>query len=275
MKITARDNGILLTDIQNFDPFLSCECGQCFRFEKLSDDEYLISACNRNQHIRRENNGWFFPQVTEEVFKKELVPYFDLERDYGAIIESFSFDSAITAAAKSASGIRIFKQDPWETLISFIISANNNIPRIKKIINSLCTLLGEENNGFYSFPSAEAILRAGAAGLEPIRSGFRAKYILDAAEKVASGSLDLKKVAQCDYQTALSMLKTVKGVGDKVANCVLLFGFGFYEAFPIDVWVKRVIAQYYNESFDPASLGQYAGIAQQYLFHHQRSSGSF
>lgn len=275
MKLTSYDNGILLTETKNFDPFLSCECGQCFRFEKLSDDEYTLSACNRNQHIRRESNGWFFASITEAEFRRDFVPYFDLERDYGKIIESFSFDSAITTAAKSASGIRIFRQDPWETLVSFIISANNNIPRIKKIINSLCTLLGEEKDGFYTFPSAEAILKAGAVGIEPIKSGFRAKYILDAAEKVASGSLDLKKVAQSDYQTALSMLKTVKGVGDKVANCVLLFGFGFYEAFPIDVWVKRVIAQYYSDDFDPASLGQYAGIAQQYLFHHQRSSGSF
>jgi N-glycosylase/DNA lyase len=131
--------------------------------------------------------------------------------------------------------------------------------------------LGEEKNGFFSFPSAEAIKNAGIEGLAPIKSGFRAKYIIDAAEKVVSNEISLDYIANCGYEEALTELKKIKGVGDKVANCVLLFGFGYYEAFPVDVWVKRVIEKYYGTDFDPKTFGNYAGIAQQYLFYYERN----
>lgn len=271
MKFTNIDGGLLLTECKNFDPFVSCECGQCFRFEKISDSEYELFACGRRLSIRSAENGWYFSDIDEREFRASFLPYFDLDRDYGEIIDSFSGDAAISKAAVSGGGIRIFRQDPWETIVSFIISANNNIPRIKKIINSLCRLLGEESNGFYSFPTPEAILNAGLDGLAPIRAGFRTKYIIDAASRVVSGEVDLDRIAVCGYDAALAELKRIKGIGDKVANCVLLFGFGYYEAFPVDVWVKRVIGKYYDDSFDPKSLGKYAGIAQQYLFYYERS----
>lgn len=271
MKLVPHENGILLLDAQNFDPFVSCECGQCFRFEKLSDNEYTLTACGRALNIKQTTDGWLFCDVTEAEFKEKFIDYFDLERDYGAIIKSFKHDASITRAAEIGGGIRIFRQDPWETLISFIISQNNNIPRIKKIINALCTLLGEEKDGFFAFPTAQAIADAGIEGLAPIKSGFRAKYIIDAASKVVSGQISLERIAKSGYSAALDELKTIKGVGDKVANCVLLFGFGYYEAFPIDVWVKRVIEKYYGEGFNPKTLGEYAGIAQQYLFYFERN----
>ena len=228
-------------------------------------------ACGRRLNIQKHKDGWFFANIDEDEFKREFYGYFDLERDYGAIIKSYSDDKHISSAAIEGGGIRIFRQDPWETLVSFIISQNNNIPRIKKIIESLCTLLGEEKNGYYSFPTAESIRKAGIDGLAPIKAGFRAKYIVSAAEMVASGEISLEYLKVCGYAEALEILKRIKGVGDKVANCVLLFGFGYYEAFPIDVWVKRVINKYYGEGFDPAALGKYAGIAQQYLFYYERN----
>ncbi len=271
MFLSQQDNNLILTDMPNFDPFVSCECGQCFRFEQLNENEYSLIACGRRLNIRRFENGWMFLDIGRDEFLKSFATYFDLDRDYGAIIKSFDFDKTISRSAEMGSGIRIFRQDPWETLISFIISQNNNIPRIKKIIESLCALLGEEKNGVYSFPSAERILQAGLEGIAPIKSGFRGKYIIDAAEKVYSGEIDLDYIAKCGYEEGLALLKKIKGVGDKVANCVLLFGFGYYEAFPIDVWVKRVIEKYYGDSFNPASFGQYAGIAQQYLFHYERN----
>lgn len=271
MKLVPHENGILLLDAQNFDPFVSCECGQCFRFEKLSDSEYTLTACGRALNIKQTPDGWLFCDVTEAEFKEKFIDYFDLKRDYGAIIKSFKHDASVTRAAEIGGGIRIFRQDPWETLISFIISQNNNIPRIKKIINALCTLLGEEKGGFFAFPTAQAIADAGIEGLAPIKSGFRAKYIIDAASKVVSGQISLERIAKSGYSAALDELKTIKGVGDKVANCVLLFGFGYYEAFPIDVWVKRVIEKYYGEGFNPKTLGEYAGIAQQYLFYFERN----
>ncbi len=271
MKLTTISNNLLLTECENFDPFVSCECGQCFRFERIDDNEYLLYACGRGLTVKRTEQGWLFCDITEEEFKNSFITYFDLERDYAAIIDSFSNDKNIARAAKSGGGIRIFRQDGWETLISFIISANNNIPRIKKIINSLCCLLGEERNGCYSFPTPEKIVNAGIEGLAPIKAGFRAKYIYDAACKVVSGEVSLEYVKDCGYMQALAELKKIKGVGDKVANCVLLFGFGYYEAFPIDVWVKRVIEKYYGEGFDPTVFGGYAGIAQQYLFYYERN----
>ncbi len=272
MKLQSQGKNLFLYETENFDPFVSCECGQCFRFDKVSDDEYILNACNRSLTIIRKEAGWLFLDITEKEFRENFINYFDLERDYGEIIKSFSSDETISRAAEIGGGIRIFRQDPWETLISFIISQNNNIPRIKKIINSLCALLGEETNGVYSFPSPEKIMEAGLEGLAPIKSGFRAKYILDAAEKVVSGEVSIERLAGCGYEAALAELKLIKGVGDKVANCVLLFGFGYYEAFPIDVWVKRVMEEYYPKGLDIKSLGEYAGVAQQYLFHYKRNS---
>lgn len=271
MKFTKISNDLLLTECNNFDPFVSCECGQCFRFERINDDEYELYACGRVLTVKKSGQGWLFCNISEEEFRKSFISYFDLERDYSQIINSFAYDENIARAAKAGSGIRIFRQDGWETLISFIISANNNIPRIKKIINSLCRLLGEERNGYYSFPTPEKIAEAGIEGLAPIKAGFRAKYIYDAACKVATGEVSLEHVKVCGYANALAELKKIKGVGDKVANCVLLFGFGYYEAFPIDVWVKRVIEKYYGEGFDPTLLGKHAGIAQQYLFYYERN----
>lgn len=272
MKLITTENNLLICDIPNFDPFISCECGQCFRFEKLSETEYELIAMNRKLNIKKTDQGWLFANISEDEFRKSFLSYFDIERDYASIIQSFSQDIPISKAAVTGGGIRIFRQDPWEALISFIISQNNNIPRIKKIIDSLCRLLGEEiDENVYSFPTPEKILEAGIEGIAPIKSGFRAKYIMDAAEKVANGTVSIARIQNAGYENALTELKTIKGVGDKVANCVLLFGFGYYEAFPIDVWVKRVIEKHYPNGLDPKSLGKYAGIAQQYLFHYERN----
>ena len=272
MKLQTTGKDLFLCETENFDPFVSCECGQCFRFEKIGEEEYTLAACNRKVDIFKVEGGWLFKSMTEEEFSESFIKYFDLDRDYGEIIKSFDFDETVSKAAAAGGGIRIFRQDPWETLVSFIISQNNNIPRIKKIINSLCELLGEERDGFYAFPSPEKILKAGLDGIAPIKSGFRAKYILDAAEKVVSGTVSLERIAESGYESALAELKLIKGVGDKVANCVLLFGFGYYEAFPVDVWFRRVMAEYYPDGLDVKSLGRYAGIAQQYLFHYKRNT---
>ena len=271
MKFTKIENHLLLSECENFDPFVSCECGQCFRFNKIDESEYVIFACNRPLTIRKQGEDWLFLDITEEEFKESFFKYFDLERDYGKIIRSYSGDESIARAATEGNGIRIFRQDAFETIISFIISANNNIPRIKKIIEALCTLLGERVGNGYAFPTPESIVNAGIEGLAPIRAGFRTKYIVDAAQKVASGEISLEYIKNCGYTDALNELKKIKGVGDKVANCVLLFGFGYYNAFPIDVWVKRVINKYYGEGFDPSTLGEYAGVAQQYLFYYERN----
>ena len=157
MKYIRENNNILLTDQPDFEPEHIFDCGQCFRFERIDDTMYKLYACGRVLTVKKTEQGWLFCDITEEAFFESFVRYFDLERDYAAIIDSFSADKSLSRAASSGSGIRIFRQDGWETLISFIISANNNIPRIKKIIDSLCRLYGEEKNGYFSFPSPEKL----------------------------------------------------------------------------------------------------------------------
>ncbi len=274
MFIQEQDNNLIISGVENFDPFVSFECGQCFRFQSVSESQYYIIACGRRLDVCKTEKGWVFCNITKEEFNQKFLHYFDLERDYAAIIKSFPMDDFLSRAVTEGSGIRILKQDPWETLVSFIISQNNQIPRIKKIIEALCKLLGEERDGVYSFPTPESILNAGVEGLAPIKCGFRDKYIFDCAKKVCLGEIDLDYIGKCGYAKGLQELKKIKGVGDKVANCVLLFGYGYYDAFPIDTWMKTIIDEDYNGKLDPTVYGEYAGIAQQYMFYYKRSKDS-
>lgn len=247
-------------------------CGQCFRFTPLSDGEWEGVA--RNKYITLRQDGAFLTVngVKSEAEAQEWAKYFDLERDYSAILEGFSSDSQLCDAVKCGRGIRILAQEPWEALCSFIISQNNNIPRIMKIVSSLCALYGDDlGGGHYSFPDAGTIAQAGAEGLAPIRAGFRAKYIADAARKVSDGEISFDMIYRSTPDKAAAELKKIYGVGDKVAACTLLYGFGMLNVFPVDVWVKRVIAKYYGDSFDVSRFSPYAGIAQQYLFFRERS----
>ena len=173
-----------------------------------------------------------------------------------------------------AGGIRILRQEPWEALCSFIISQNNNIPRIKKIIRTLSEKYGEAFTAFgetyHAFPTPEALSAAGEDELKSCGTGFRARYILDAAKKVSSGEIDFSVIQSMDDEEAAKYLMTICGVGAKVAACTLLYGFHRTAAFPIDVWIKRVLDKYYPGGIDISSLGAYAGIAQQYLFYYER-----
>ena len=174
-------------------------------------------------------------------------------------------------------GIRILRQDSWETLCSFIISQCNNITRIKGIVERLCELFGDEckANGvsFYTFPTAERLAALEPSDLAGIRSGYRAEYIIAAARAVTNGDINLDALKTCDYREAIKTLRQIRGVGEKVANCVVLFGLYHMEAFPIDVWMKRALKEHFPADFDPTSLGAYAGLAQQYIFYYARSGG--
>ena len=284
------------------------DCGQAFRFDPISLTElqsYLPKF--RNQSIRNTEKHWeesdiiggtafgktvFFIQHPEdpdtltvlnadrEACAGIWVPYLALDTDY-AEIDRFLLQSLPRAedrqtmeqAVSFGKGIRILRQDPFEAIVSFIISQNNNIPRIKKIIAALCQTLGEETDipHTYAFPTADAICRGGLMGLAPIRAGFRGKYILDAAEKISTGTVDLNAIRNCtDFDAALSMLREIKGIGPKVGSCALLFGFGRTEAFPVDVWMKKSLETRFPKGLDIAAFGKYAGIAQQYLFYLER-----
>ncbi len=281
------------------------ECGQCFRHILLKEQdgyvEYLITVGEELITVGQEIPGeLIFYGIEDDVLTRIAVPYFTLCTDYEKIRADVvgRTDSAwLIRAAELASGIAILKQDLWEVLLSFIISQNNNIPRIKKIIRQLsaeygvnlalqkglencpCGLISgtpceekcRECGICYTFPKPCDIVNR-PEGMLSSHPGFRYKYMLDAAERVTSGETNLEAIDEAhSYEHTLCELKKIKGVGDKVASCVALFGFSNLEAFPIDVWMKRAIDEYFDGKLDPNTLGPYAGVAQQYIFHYIRN----
>jgi len=251
---------------ENFDLAQTLDCGQCFRWERQKDGSYTGVAFSRVLNISKENRA----QVLEDELWRN---YFDVQLNYGRIRTDLSEgDTVLAEAAKFAPGMRILNQEPWEALCSFIISQNNNIPRIKGIVARLCTQFGEEiGGGYFSFPTPEKLAELKADDLAEIRSGFRAKYILSAAQKVANGEVDLAALKTAPLPEARAMLMTITGVGPKVADCTLLYGLHRLEAFPMDVWMKRAMQTLFPGK-EPESFGQYAGIAQQYIFHYSRNN---
>lgn len=254
------------------------DCGQCFRFDRVEDSvfevEYRGVAFGRQVSFAQDGEYLCVIGADEGDFESLWRRYLSLDEDYGAIhgeLLALSDNEALRLAVEHGKGIRILRQDPWETICSFIISQNNNIPRIKGLISALSREAGEKiAEGVYSFPTAKAVLALGVDRLRELKMGFRAPYIIDAAQKVVRGELDIASVSELSTPEAEKALCTVKGIGPKVADCALLFGFSKYDAFPIDVWIKKVIAKYFDESFDPRGLGRYAGVAQQVLFYYER-----
>ena len=248
------------------------ESGQCFRWRRLEDGSYAGISGRNTLRIRQSENGVWLT-VGSEAEAQFWLRYFDSGTDYDAVIRQFSADTILKEAAEENRGIRILRQEPFETLISFIISQNNNIPRITGIIGRLCESFGEkvsdEYGGWYSFPTADVLASLAPDDLAPLRAGFRVRYILDAAKKVSGGKVELDRIYGMPYGEGKEYLKTITGVGDKVADCVLLFAYHKTEAFPSDVWIKRVTAEYYADGL-PECMGEYKGIAQQYLFEYFR-----
>lgn len=244
------------------------DCGQAFRWRKTGSDHfctYTGSFVNDRLTVSQVRKGEFiFHNTTEADFLSKWYGYFDFDTDYSELKRCFSEDETLSKACSFAGGIRLLRQDSWECLISFIISQNNNIPRIKGIIDRLCCNYGD------NFPTAEQLAQETPDSLGYLRSGFRAKYLCDGAYRVHSGSTDLAAIAEAPIEKARASLKAIKGVGPKVAECVLLYGMHRVEAFPIDVWIKRVLAEYYPDGF-PDYIRDNAGIAQQYLFHYIRN----
>lgn len=306
MTITERaGGGLILGGLPCIDIAKTFDCGQCFRFDPIDPPDGYAAA------VRGVFGGRLLTFLQEEGvtdsltvygcdagYAERVLPVFlGLDFDYDAAAADIFAnvdaalgyeDGTIRRSAEAGCGIRILRQDPWETLISFIISANNNIPRIKKIIRDLCAAYGEPiytdadgipgNNArgdantapAYSFPAPEALRAAGIGGLAALKTGFRAKYIYDAACRVCGGELDLEAAAGLPTSELLSALQSVKGVGPKVASCIALFAYGRTDAFPVDVWIKRVLAKYYPEHICGTSFGCHAGIAQQWLFYRER-----
>lgn len=268
---------IYLGSLREIDPVKTFECGQCFRWNADEKGDYFGVAFGKAAKIVREGDEVYIicePGDYESIWRG----YLDMDRDYESIRLGFDAGEYLAKCADYGAGIRILRQERWEALCSFIISQCNNIPRIKGIVEKLCLNFGEKKEflgrEYYSFPSAETLAALWPEELAVLRSGYRAPYIIGAAKAVASGELDLEYLANADQTTAMKGLLSLNGVGAKVANCALLFGLGHLEAFPIDVWMKRALREHFAPDFDPASLGEYAGLAQQYIFYYARSTNN-
>ena len=276
ISVMQQDNNIILTGIKNFIPEQVLDCGQCFRWRKNPDliGGFTGVAHGHQLEVYIEDDGLVLKNTSKDDFDKIWRDYFDLSRNYSELHLLYSEDVTLRKAIAHSPGLRLMRQDPWETLVTFILSQNSNIPRIKGMVELLCENFGDFELNHYNFPEPEKLAKLSDDDLAPVRSGYRAEYILDAAKKVAEGSLDLKKLNQdmsCGMPTeeARQALMRVRGVGPKVADCVLLYGFGRVECYPLDVWMKRVMAKYYPKGF-PESVADTAGIAQQFLFHYER-----
>lgn len=271
MQYHITPRGVEIPHMPDFDLAETLDCGQCFRWDPLPDGSFRGIAFQRQLHIYQDGDTFVLDGAREEDFQKYWREYFDLDFDYGAVRSQLSaWDPVMAQAARFAPGIRVLKQEPWEALCSFIISQNNNISRIKGIIARLCQCFGDPiPGGGYSFPEAERLCGLSPEDLEPLRCGFRAAYILSAAQLVAKGEINLSKIQLMPLPEAREQLMRIKGVGPKVAECALLYGMHRLDAFPLDVWMKRAMATLFPGK-TPEDFGPYAGIAQQYLFHYSR-----
>ena len=265
---------IRLASAGELDIVKTFECGQCFRWNADEKGVYTGIAGGYAARVWQQDGEVFIRSAAPESFWRE---YFDLERDYESISRAFKGGEYLDECIAYGMGIRILRQEPWEALCSFIISQCNNISRIKGIVERLRSLYGEETvlegQKFHSFPSAEKLAFLDVEDLAPLRCGYRAPYIINAARAVTLGELDLKALISADSASAKKALMSLNGIGEKVANCVVLFGLYHMEAFPIDVWIRRALKENFPPDFDPDTLGDYAGLAQQYIFYYARSLG--
>jgi len=247
-------------------------CGQCFRWKEDGGGTWEGVVRGRVIRIRQDGEFLNIRGVSGEEYDGWLRGYLGLDVDYDRILRILSQDSVLREAIAYSPGIRVLRQDFWETLCTFILSQNNNIPRITSLVERLCAAFGRPlEGGWHAFPDSGVLAALREEDLSPLRAGYRSAYILDAARRVASGEISGPALAGMTLGEARKTLLGIHGVGPKVAECVLLFGAGRLDAFPLDVWMKRVMRRHYPGGLPDYAL-PYAGIAQQYLFHFARTS---
>ena len=281
-----------LNNIPSFNSKHIFECGQCFRWDEESDGSYTGIVGKNVINVKQVENRVIFSSYGADNLEKLVINYFDLTRNYEEIKDKLSkIDEHLARSIEYGSGIRILNQDLWETIISFIISANNNIPRIKGIINRISKNYGEkiEWNGkeYYTFPTVEELSKARVEELRALGLGFRDVRVYETTRKILEKQLDLEELhKEKDTQKVRDILLTLDGVGPKVADCILLFStLKRFDVFPIDVWVRRVMNELYIKNEDETKVskkeieklakekyGNLEGIAQQYLFFWKRDT---
>lgn len=266
--------------VADFSLSQTLECGQCFRYEKEQDHIYTVISGQRVATLGQTGDSIVFYRGQDRDF---WTGYFDLERDYGAIKERLRAEDPIMAEAISfAPGIHLMQQEFFEMLLSFIISQNNHIPRIRGLILRLSEAYGAPlEGGQFAFPTAEALAEVGEADFRALGCGFRARYLADAVDKVLKGGYSREELLLLDTENLRRKLMEICGIGQKVADCIMLFALGRYEVFPADVWIQRVYSYAYHQgrALSLSELqkeaqirfGGDAGFAQQYLFHYGRA----
>lgn len=278
----------ILRNAKSFEPVHIFECGQCFRWNKEEDGSYTGVIKNSVINVKKLGKDVEFTGVCDENIKQICEEYFNLQTNYEAIKEKLSnIDIYLKNSIEYGNGIRILKQDLWETLLSFIISANNNIPRIKTIIERIAKKYGNRieyrNKMYYTFPTPEMLQNASIDNFRGLGLGFRDVRIYETVQRTLKGEIDLEKLKQEENTEVLrKKLLEIPGVGPKVADCVMLFALNRFDVFPVDVWVKRVISElYFNKKeqtpnviheFAEKQYGNLAGLAQQYLFYWRREN---
>lgn len=276
-----------LKNVCDFDLAQTLECGQCFHFVKLDEEDYVLTAKGYVLHVSQEADTVTFYDTDKDEYVNVWKDYFDMDRDYSAIKKKLlEKDDKLKDAIESMWGVRILNQDFFETLISFIISQNKQIPHIKKIVADISAKFGTYKGTYcgadmYTFPTLEQLANASEEDFKELKTGFRAPYIMDAIRRNMAGQFDINELKSMDYDSCIKELMTIKGVGEKVANCVSLFGLGKKEAFPVDVWIKRIMETMYFDGVDTPKdkiaafakeqFGELGGFAQQYLFYYGKS----
>lgn len=284
-NVFATDEDVVVEGVKHLKWQHIFECGQCFRWHEQNGC-YTGVVGSRVLRVIQQDNSIILKGTTLDEFETFWCHYFDLNRDYGLIKDALKKDNIMESALKFGYGIRILRQDMWETLISFIISANNRIPMIKRTIEKLCSSYGypvkKLGMTFFTFPTPEKLARLSEKELALCGCGYRSKYIIKTAQRITSSKFDLESIKGMDYMEARQAIMELPGVGPKVGDCVLLFSGDKSEAFPIDVWIKRIMEYFYFPkgasmkkiyNFAIDYFGSLAGFAQQYLFYYARELG--
>ena len=274
-------------NVDYFNLKYTLECGQCFRWKKIDEDYYIGIIKDRVIKIKQDKNKLFVLSNNYSNLEKVVREYFELDKDYKIIEERISkVDEYVEKAVKNTSGLRHLKQDFFETIISYIISANNNIPRISKSVNEISKRYGKEiefeGEKYYLFPRPEELKKVTIDEYRECGVGFRDKYIYNTVRKINNGEINLENMQEMDTLTLRNLLLTLMGIGPKVADCILLFSCSRQEVFPIDVWVERVMKKLYFDDKDVSKkeilkyadekFGKDAGIIQQHLFYNIREN---
>lgn len=288
MNVYEKNNMVILEGVADFDPKHIFECGQCFRWISEEDGSYTGVAKGKVINVSRENDTVYIKNSNLEDFNNIWKDYFDLETDYTQIKNILKgMDDHLKKATEFGWGIRILRQDPWEMIISFIISSNNRIPMIQRAIKNLSkqygTYIGQYNGvDYYDFPTPEQLNKASIEDIRACSTGFRDKYIKSTTEAIINNNDDVYKYHSLSTEECRKELMKFNGIGPKVCDCISLFGMQKYDTFPVDVWVKRVMQEFYVD--DDMSLpkmrtyaidkfGDLSGFAQQYLFYYARELG--